>query len=541
MDDQMAYALFNKCSKGIPISAQFETPNAHAIRNLRSEIFKTRPPSIGPRDTLTEVAKLEKMLNHISSDCDYKQYRDMIWSIESLNWQCGYELAYNWSITAPHRFNKQVLDRLIEDYKPGHFGYGTIMMYAKQAGWDEEAWIREGEAKKRENAWRERMTYQEKVYKWTGKLSREESEIYYEKLKIKYNKEIAEEITKLEPSVINESKFQKLFSANELKALAQPDYLVKGILPATGISACYGASGSGKTFLVTDLGINLSLGVDWYGRKAKKCPVTFVVLEGSGGLSKRLQAWEKHFGETIPDTFKVFVDSFSLMNSRDITELVTEIKNRGQSAGLVVIDTLNQASPGADENSSKDMGLIIQNAQRLARETNCHVMLVHHTGKDASKGLRGHSSLIAALDVAIEVKREGSRRSWSVNKSKDDIDTGQYHFELNQIFLGHDQDGDQISSCVIEPAIQTLISSKQKRPQGAQQKIALDTFNSLMLLSKQTTPSIESNLKLEVLEKAVGGNLAVEEKRKPERARAAINGLIALGLLTIKDGFITNT
>ena len=131
--------------------------------------------------------------------------------------------------------------------------------------------------------------------------------------------------------------------------------------------------------------------------------------------------------------------------------------------------------------------------------------------------------------------------SWSVNKSKDDIDTGQYHFELNQIVLGHDQDGDQISSCVIEPAIQTLISSKQKRPQGAQQKIALDTFNSLMQLSKQTTPSIEPKLKLEVLEKAVGGNLVVEEKRKPERARAAINGLIALWLLTIKDGFITNT
>jgi len=537
----MMPTIQNSNSTSYPINSESVKIDWNGIRDKRRELFKTRPPSSGPKDFMDEVWKLQKMLNHISSDCDYKQYRDMIWSIESLNWQCGYELAYNWSITAPHRFNKQVLDRLIEDYKPGHFGYGTIMMYAKQAGWDEEAWIRQGEAWERENAWRKRMTDQEKVYKWSAKLSPEESEIYYEKLKVKYNKEIAEEITKLEPSVINESKFQKLFSANELKSLAQPDYLVKGILPATGISACYGASGSGKTFLVTDLGINLSLGVDWYGRKAKKCPVTFVVLEGSGGLSKRLQAWEKHFGKTIPDTFKVFVATFSLMNSRDITELVTEIKNRGQSSGLVVIDTLNQASPGADENSSKDMGLIIQNAQRLSRETNCHIMLVHHTGKDASKGLRGHSSLIAALDVALEVKREGSRRSWSVNKSKDDIDTGQYHFELNQIVLGYDQDGDQISSCVIEPAIQTLISSKQKRPQGAQQKIALDTFNSLKLLSKQSTPSIDPKLKLADLEKAVGENLAVEDKRKPERARAAINGLIALGLLTIKDGFITNT
>jgi hypothetical protein len=62
-----------------------------------------------------------------------------------------------------------------------------------------------------------------------------------------------------------------------------------------------------------------------------------------------------------------------------------------------------------------------------------------------------------------------------------------------------------------------------------------------MLLSKQSTPSIDPKLKLADLEKAVGENLAVEDKRKPERARAAINGLIALGLLTIKDGFVTST
>ena len=537
----MAYALFKKTASGEPQNFPFESFFDEQYSTERMKMLRTRPPSAGPSEVCPEFSKLQKMLHLIEADCKYEKYRAIIWAIESLNWVLAYDLQYNWSITAPHRFDEHALKNLVKSYKPGNFGYGTLVMYAKEAGWDEAKWQADGVKWEKENAWRQRMTKQEKNYKWTGGLSQEEKDIYYEKLKVKYNKEIADEINDEQPPNKSQRTGQKLYSASELKALQYPDYLIKGILPATGISACYGASGSGKTFLVTDLGINLSLSFNWYGRKAKKCPVTFVVLEGSGGLSKRLQAWEKHFGETIPEVFKVFVDTFSLMNSNDITRLVAEINLQGQSSGLLVIDTLNQASPGADENNSKDMGLIIQNAQRLAREVNSHVMLVHHTGKDASKGLRGHSSLIAALDVAIEVKREGSRRSWSISKSKDDTDTGQYHFELNQIVLGHDQDGDQISSCVIEPAIQTLISSKQKRPQGAQQKIALDTFNSLMLLSKQSTPSIDPKLKLADLEKAVGENLAVEDKRKPERARAAINGLIALGLLTINDGFITST
>jgi len=185
--------------------------------------------------------------------------------------------------------------------------------------------------------------------------------------------------------------------------------------------------------------------------------------------------------------------------------------------------------------------LIIQNAQRLAKENNSHVMLVHHTGKDASKGLRGHSSLIAALDVAIEVRRDGSGRSWSISKSKDDTDGGVHHFELKKIILGADADGDQISSCVVEAAIQRVISSQQKRPAGAQQKIALETFNGLVVDQRLNGSNALTGVNLEQLVKAVGSNLAVEAKRKTERARAAINGLIALGLFTLKDGQVTAT
>jgi len=89
---------------------------------------------------------------------------------------------------------------------------------------------------------------------------------------------------------------------------------------------------------------------------------------------------------------------------------------------LLVIDTLTVAASGADENSSSDMGLIIEAAKALQAKLGGLVLLVHHSGKDQSKGLRGHSSLHAALDAAIEVIRNhDNRRRWRIAKvAKDD-------------------------------------------------------------------------------------------------------------------------
>ena len=118
---------------------------------------------------------------------------------------------------------------------------------------------------------------------------------------------------------------------------------------------------------------------------------------------------------------------------------------------VVILDTLNRAAPGADENSSKDMGAILEAAKALQRLTGGLVVLVHHTGKDATKGLRGHSSLFAALDAALEVTRTGDRREWALTKSKDGEDGLRHAFNLRVVSLGADSDGLPVSSCVVMP------------------------------------------------------------------------------------------
>ena len=108
---------------------------------------------------------------------------------------------------------------------------------------------------------------------------------------------------------------------------------------------------------------------------------------------------------------------FSLLVAGDVQGLAESIAAAGAVGGVVCIDTLNRAAPGADENSSQDMGLIIEAAKALQMALGGLVLLVHHTGKDAGKGLRGHSSLFAALDAAIEVSRDGDSRAWAVAKT----------------------------------------------------------------------------------------------------------------------------
>lgn len=241
----------------------------------------------------------------------------------------------------------------------------------------------------------------------------------------------------------------RLLSVNDLMRLPPVQWIVKGVLPADGLAALYGASGSGKSFLVLDLLACIADGRDWFGRKVKQVAVTYCALEGQAGLKQRMQAYKHRYGDNAGNGLQSMPDTFNLLNVDDITGLAVSIVGSGGNGGVIVLDTLNRAAPGTDENSSQDMGAIIAAAKHLQSLIGGLVLLVHHTGKDSSKGLRGHSSLYAALDAAVEITRSEERRTWKVAKSKDGRDGDSEPFMLEQVTLGHDADGEPVTSCVV--------------------------------------------------------------------------------------------
>lgn len=273
-----------------------------------------------------------------------------------------------------------------------------------------------------------------------------------------------------------------LQTAAEIAMQPSQPHRIKGIFPKTGIAAIFGPSGSGKTFVKLSMAGAIGAGRDWFGHRTKAGPVICVELEGEGGLRNRIAAHHAIHGVDSLDGVRFVTRNLDLRTA-DIDGLIETIKAAGLESPTIFIDTLNRAAPGLDENSSSDMGLVIAGVKRLQAATDGLVVLVHHTGKDATKGMRGHSSLFASLDSAIEVTRNGDEmRAWKLAKSKDGEDGQAHGFSLRLVGLGEDADGDPVTSCVVEPDGSTLVpgGSSQALPTLDKKGIAaLDVLNGL--------------------------------------------------------------
>jgi len=263
----------------------------------------------------------------------------------------------------------------------------------------------------------------------------------------------------------------------------------------------------------------------------------YAALEGEGGFRVRVQAWEANRGRKLPDALRLMLQPFKLTDAQDVEDLA-EVTPRG---AVVFLDTLNRAAPTSDENSSKDMGGILEAAKRMQALTQGLVILVHHTGKDATKGLRGHSSLFAALDAAVEVSREGERREWRVAKSKDSADGVSKAFRLQVEMLGTDDQGDSITSCVVIPDTGSEEVQRVKLPAGGNQRIVLEAIRPLFKageMGKAGAPPLKPCINLEEAIMKASGDLTCETHRRASRAREAITGLISRGVLGCNEGWV---
>jgi hypothetical protein len=172
------------------------------------------------------------------------------------------------------------------------------------------------------------------------------------------------------------------------------------------------------------------------------------------------------------------------------------------------------------------------------------VLLVHHSGKEALRGLRGHSSLLAALDVAIEVVRDGDLRLWKMAKAKEGDDEAAEGFRLDVVELGTDADGEPVTSCVVREdlTIQQQARLQRKEPTGAHQKAVLAALRPLFEKSphqgKADAPAGRPCIDLEAAIEAAAPHLTCEPKRRPERARQAITAMVAAGHLKHLEGWL---
>ena len=346
--------------------------------------------------------------------------------------------------------------------------------------------------------------------------------------------------TLLSAPLAPEQRFKLLGSA-DLRALPPLVWRVRGVLPAHGLASVYGPSASGKSFLALDMAAAVASGRDWFGYRVKASPVVYCALEGEAGFRLRVEAWEQAHGRTLPAGLRLVLQPFKLTEPQDVHDMAAAVLTAGAGA-VTILDTLNRAAPEADENASADMGRILEAAKALQRLTGGLVVLVHHTGKDATKGLRGHSSLFAALDAAVEVSRDGDRRSWRVAKAKDGADGDAHPFRLELVELAPDDEGEPVTSCVVRPDLSAADIARVQMPRGGNQKLVLEAlrpmFKASPVFGKAGAPAPRPCIELEPAVAAGAAHMTCQTDRRATRAREAITGLVARGVLGCCDGWV---
>ena len=234
----------------------------------------------------------------------------------------------------------------------------------------------------------------------------------------------------------------------------EQDYTLKSYLPANSLCSIYGPSGSYKSFLAVSWACHIAAGIKWAGKRVSEGSVMYVVGEGGIGVPRRVRAWENVHG--------VKVDNLALVNRpvfpvrrEEVLQVVKAARDievkKGKPVQLIVIDTLARCFGGNDENDAKDMGAFIEGCDTIKRETGATVLVVHHSGKDDTKGARGSSAFRAALDAEFNVRREGDGGAiiLTCTKMKDAEEPRAAAFDLREAELFTDRDGELVASLVL--------------------------------------------------------------------------------------------
>lgn len=233
----------------------------------------------------------------------------------------------------------------------------------------------------------------------------------------------AGEILEIEPEKTELETLLETWEANtyrgeEILDMKPRRWLVPGWLPLDSLLAVYAGPGVGKSFYALSLALEMARGGSWVGTPLTASPVLYVAAERGTELRDRAEAWSKHYKRELPQSLEILDTPRppQLTDGFDIEALCTKVKNSG--AKLVILDTYARMTLGIEENSARETGPILEALDKIRRATDGGtVLVVHHTGKDPSRGLRGSTAFLGAVDMGITLANNGGNLKASVEKS----------------------------------------------------------------------------------------------------------------------------
>lgn len=251
---------------------------------------------------------------------------------------------------------------------------------------------------------------------------------------------------------------QAIFCSELPKECEFPDELVEGLLVRNEISILYGDSNSGKTFFGIDIACAVALGLIWMNRRTEQGLVLYIASESPSSVRFRIKAYEKYHNVSIGDNLLIVQAPINFYQSdTDVKRLARLLQKVCQTTGkrieLIIGDTLARMSAGANESAGEDMGKVMARFDAIKNYVEAHVLIIAHSGKDATRGLRGWSGMRAHVDTEIEVKEKDGVRVATVTKQRGLPGKGdEIVYDLHVVEMGKTKWNAPATTCVVVPA-----------------------------------------------------------------------------------------
>lgn len=323
-----------------------------------------------------------------------------------------------------------------------------------------------------------------------------------------------------------------LLSLGELREQAKAaPWLVKHVIPAESIGMLYGGSGTFKSFIAIDAALHVARGLPWMGRRTKQGSVLYIAAEGGTGLWPRIVAWHRARRLQWTDT-PLHVVPAAIDLTADSWRVVEAAQSKGVSPSLVIVDTLSQTY-GGEENSANEVAAYFRElGSRFRQLWGCSVLILHHTGHNATERPRGSSAMRANLDYMLGVFRDEKEMlaTLTCSKQKDGEAFQDTTFALASCELGKDEDGDPISSLVARHLssvedMQEAMETERKAGRGGHNQ---------MLVSLLQSGQDESELR-SIFYRECGLENAEARKKAYQRAKAWAT---RAGLMEVSGGVV---
>jgi len=232
-----------------------------------------------------------------------------------------------------------------------------------------------------------------------------------------------------------------------------PDELIQDMVVRKSQSMLYGDSNSGKTFYALSMAHAICEGVEFMGKKVEKGVVIYLATESPSSVISRVQAIKDFHKCKMENLFIVQVPVNFFTSDKHATEVIELTKqielDTGEKVNLIIGDTLARMTAGANENSGEDMVPILQRLDAVVYEADTAFLTIHHSGKDASRGARGSSTIRAHIDTEIMVVEENGERTATITKQRELPSKGvEIPFKLEIVEMGISKFGENVTTCV---------------------------------------------------------------------------------------------